>query len=317
MSTPGQSSNRPSVVALLYPGCISYDVSLIAELVSRQYAVQTATSTGGSLTEGTGLPLLVHAAFSEIDLNTCQALLVPGGDATAAVSDKKLTSLIQTAHARGIFILAIGDAEKILRAAGLKFPNLNNLAEIYTVEDTIIVARAEGSIDAAIELSARLGVTDARFVTRTKDHYRGLLGRKIRALALALIKDADGRYLLHKMFDNKLKQVFYRPVGGGVDFHEPARLSIAREIREELGYEISVDELVQTFENIFVIEDLKGHEMVSVFRARFKDQSAYDFDELEIFESGKSVAKAVWKTPAEIKAEGSALYPVGIEALLK
>ena len=308
---------RQTVFALFYPGCVSYDVALAAELLSRKYEIKNATADGRPLAPASGLPLSVQATFGDVDLNNCRALLLPGGDAQNAAVSADLLELLQNARAKGVFILVIGEAITFLRQAGFTLPDLTALTEMYAVGQNVLIAKAEGSIDAAAELAARLDVLDAKFVTRTKDHYRGLLGKKIRALALALIKDDQNRYLFHRMFDAKRKQTFYRPVGGGIDFHEPASAAILREIREELGYDIIVEDLVSTFENIFVIEDLKGHEMVWVFRARFKDKAVYARPELQIQESGKSVGMAVWKTLAQIKAEGSALYPVGIDSFLE
>ncbi len=112
------------------------------------------------------------------------------------------------------------------------------------------------------------------------------------------------------------KDTFYRPLGGGIEFHESGRVAIEREIDEELGLKVSVKSLVATFENIFVYEGKRGHEIVMLFDAEFENPKDYDRVEIDIVESGKVISKAVWRSVEEIKAEGAKLYPAGIEDTL-
>jgi ADP-ribose pyrophosphatase YjhB (NUDIX family) len=81
------------------------------------------------------------------------------------------------------------------------------------------------------------------------------------------------------------KETFYRPLGGGIEFHETGKVAVEREIQEELGLKIIVHKLVETFENIFEYEGKPG------------------------LESGKTISKAVWRSVDEIHSEGAKLYP--------
>lgn len=90
-----------------------------------------------------------------------------------------------------------------------------------------------------------------------------------------------------------------------------------REIEEELGLKVQVNKLAATFENIFVYEGKPGHEIVLLFETRFVDPGNYRHQELDIVESGKVISKAVWRSVDEIRSEGSKLYPIGIEKVLK
>lgn len=153
-------------------------------------------------------------------------------------------------------------------------------------------------------------------VGRLKKYYRGTLGRKIRPLALALLKNKKGQMLLHKAYDSLKKETFYRPLGGGIEFRESGKMPVEREINEELRLKVTAHRLVETFENIFSYESKPGHEIVMLFETEFKDAKNYDCIEIDIVESGKVISKAVWRTVEEIRSEGSKLYPAGIEKLL-
>ena len=140
---------------------------------------------------------------------------------------------------------------------------------------------------------------------------------KIRPLALALLKNKKGQMLLHKAYDSLKKETFYRPLGGGIEFHESGKVAIEREINEELGLKVKVHNLVGTFENIFVYEGRPGHEIVMLFETEFQDAKNYDRTEMDIVEGGQVISQAVWRTIDEIQAEGAKLYPLGIEKVLK
>ena len=122
--------------------------------------------------------------------------------------------------------------------------------------------------------------------------------------------------LLHKAYDTLKKETFYRPLGGGIEFQESGKLAIEREIDEELGLKVKVNNLVETFENIFVYEGKPGHEIVMLFETEFQDIKYYDRTEIDIVESGKVISQAVWRTVEEIQVEGAKLYPSGIEKVL-
>ena len=141
--------------------------------------------------------------------------------------------------------------------------------------------------------------------------------KRIRALALALIQNSDSQYLLHQGFDKIKDETFYRPLGGGIDFYETGKEAVQREIMEELSEQVTVSELVCTFENLFTFEGKKGHEIILLYKAQFKKKATYKVDEFDIVERSGVVGKAVWRSLAQIKNEKAPLYPVGLEELLR
>jgi hypothetical protein len=85
---------------------------------------------------------------------------------------------------------------------------------------------------------------------------------------------------------------------------------------EELSQEIHVGRMISSFENIFTFGGQSGHEIIMLFTADFIDKSVYEMKELDIFESGMPIAKAVWRSLSEIKDEGSKIYPDGLDRVI-
>jgi len=138
----------------------------------------------------------------------------------------------------------------------------------------------------------------------------------IRPLALALLKRKDGRFLLHEAYDRVKDEKFYRPLGGGIEFGEPAKEALEREFLEEIKKEIKVSSKKYVFENIFTFEGVKGHQIILIFESSFTKETDYN-QEYEIDESGKIVGKAVWRNLAEIENEEAHLYPLGLNKIFQ
>lgn len=240
---------KESVIVLLYPGCISFEVALAAELLSEKYEILNATPDGRGLPDSTtGLPLKTHLSYSEVNLENCKAILVPGGNPEILIHNKEVDQILRQARDRNLLIAGICAGPSVLAKAGILKgkriahgygpEQLNFLKDIFdeviltneqfVVDGNIITAKPEAHIDFAVEIGCRLDVVDASKSGRLKEYYRGTLGRKIRPLALALLKNEKGQLLLHKAFDSSKKETFYRPLGGGIEFHESGKVAIER-----------------------------------------------------------------------------------------
>ena len=324
------------VIVTLYPGCISFEVALAAELLSKKYQIFNATPDGQDLTDSTGLSLKARLSYAEVKIEDCRAILVPGGNPDGLIQNKEIDRILIEANQAGLLIGGICAGPSVLGKAGILrgrkiahgygpkqleylkdiFRDVTLTNELVVVDGNIITAKPEAHIDFAVEIGCRLDVVDASKSGRLKEYYRGTLGRKIRPLALALLKNEKGQMLLHKAYDSLKKETFYRPLGGGIEFHESGKIAVERELDEELGLKVMVHKLVETFENIFVYEGKPGHEIVMLFETEFKDPRNYDRAEIDIVESGKVISQAVWRTVEEIRSEGAKLYPAGIEKVL-
>jgi 8-oxo-dGTP pyrophosphatase MutT (NUDIX family) len=118
--------------------------------------------------------------------------------------------------------------------------------------------------------------------------------------------------LVAEYFDPSKQQVFYRPLGGAIEFGERGADALAREMREELGAQVQDLRYLTTFENIFVYNGRRGHEIVLVYEGEFADPTYYKQSRLPGKEDDDTPLAVVWK-PLTFFQKGSApLYPDGL-----
>ncbi len=100
---------------------------------------------------------------------------------------------------------------------------------------------------------------------------------RVRPLALGIFRQGD-RTFVTKGYDPVKDQVFYRPLGGGIDFGERGADTVVRELKEEIGAEVTDLRYLATFENIFTYAGKPGHEIILLYEGRFADPSWYERD---------------------------------------
>lgn len=135
---------------------------------------------------------------------------------------------------------------------------------------------------------------------------------EVRRVALAWI-EKKGKYLFAESFDTVKNEVFYRPLGGGIDDGEDGQQAILREIKEEIGYAIKVIKKLGELENIYTFNGRPGHEIDVIYSAEFIDQAPYDMDEIPKHDGYSK--KAVWLSVNEMTDK--IIYPSGIEKFVK
>ncbi len=91
--------------------------------------------------------------------------------------------------------------------------------------------------------------------------YHGPMHQPIETIARGLIR-SGGRVLLCK----SVKHAYHYLPGGHIEFGEPARQALAREIREECGLDCAVGPLLVTEEQIFTQKGKNRHEITLIFR---------------------------------------------------
>ena len=138
----------------------------------------------------------------------------------------------------------------------------------------------------------------------------------IRPLAICVFRNGD-RILVGEGYDSVKRETFYRPIGGGVHFGEHSREGLAREIREELGAEVTDLEFIGAIENIFTCDGQPGHEIVMVYDGKLTDSSLYEREYLDGCEEGGLRFRAVWKSLAEFGDGEPPLYPEGLLEMLR
>jgi ADP-ribose pyrophosphatase YjhB (NUDIX family) len=138
---------------------------------------------------------------------------------------------------------------------------------------------------------------------------------RIRPLALAIIRDGE-RILVFEGLDRLKNQRFYRPLGGGIEFGERGADTIMRELKEEMGADVTDVRYLGTLENVFTYEDKPGHEIVLLFEARLVHAKWRAQERFECKESDKEPFVAVWKSISELRAGPVPVYPEGLLEML-
>jgi 8-oxo-dGTP pyrophosphatase MutT (NUDIX family) len=137
----------------------------------------------------------------------------------------------------------------------------------------------------------------------------------IRPLALGIVWRGDA-LLVFEGYDRVKDEVFYRPLGGGIEFGEYSQQAILREFREELGAELNGLRYMATLENIFTCDGQGGHEIVLLYEATLADPSFYEREAFTVHEESERFV-ARWVPLRRFVAEGLLLYPDGLLELLK
>ena len=135
----------------------------------------------------------------------------------------------------------------------------------------------------------------------------------IRPLALAAVR--NGSRVLVQDYAATGGEPSYRPLGGAVDFGELAADAAVREMREELGAEITDVRLLGVLENIYVKNEKDWHEIVFMFEARFVDASLEAAERLVGMEADGDRIEAIWLDVS--KPPDLPLYPDGLLELLR
>ena len=147
---------------------------------------------------------------------------------------------------------------------------------------------------------------------------------KVRAIAICIFSH-NSHILVAEGYDEVKKQLFYRPLGGTIEFSEYGHQTIHREIREELNLGVKNIRYLGTLENVFTYNGKLGHEIVLVFDGEFEAEFPYTQKALHGMEDTLEPIKAVWMSPDEFGNliaskhinNRPPLYPTGLLELLK
>ncbi len=137
---------------------------------------------------------------------------------------------------------------------------------------------------------------------------------RIRPKAICVFRNA-GHILVIPLRDSGKQQDFCVTVGGGIEYGERSWETIIREVKEELGADISAVQFLGVLENIFIYEGVPGHELVFVYDATLNDATLYSKSILDGDEEGYPF-KAHWQPLADFAPGRSILYPEGLYQLL-
>jgi 8-oxo-dGTP pyrophosphatase MutT (NUDIX family) len=136
----------------------------------------------------------------------------------------------------------------------------------------------------------------------------------IRPIAICVCRHGD-RILVAEAHDTVKGRMFYRPLGGTIEFGERGEDAVRREFREELGADLLEVRYLGMLENIFTYEGLPGHEIVLVYDGLLCDPALYDKGHLAGDEMGTPF-EAVCKRLEEFGPGKPPVYPEGLLEML-
>jgi ADP-ribose pyrophosphatase YjhB (NUDIX family) len=136
---------------------------------------------------------------------------------------------------------------------------------------------------------------------------------KIRTIVLGIFLHED-RLLVFRGDDPARDVVFYRPLGGGIEFGERSADALVREMREELGAEVTSVRYLGMLENIFTHMGKRGHEIVLLYAARFADSAFYTRQAWTGDDNGLPIP-VLWKPLTDFR-DGDLLVPRELLAFL-
>ena len=130
---------------------------------------------------------------------------------------------------------------------------------------------------------------------------------KIRLLALGLIRDRD-RLFMSQGYDSRKKEIFYRVMGGGVDFGEYSRDALQREFKEEIEAELTNIKYLGCIENIFIFDGKERHELIQLYKCDFADPKFYEIEKLAFWEKERKKT-ALWVSIDRFKSGELKIVP--------
>ena len=140
---------------------------------------------------------------------------------------------------------------------------------------------------------------------------------RIRPIVIGVFWRDDAILVFESREPDSRGQIFYRPLGGSIEFGEYGHQTLARELREEIGAEVENVRYLGLNENLFRAPDgRRAHEIVLVYEADLADKALYEKDEMLVVEDTGATFKAFWKSLAFFQRAEAPLYPNGLLELL-
>src|SRR5918996_4389604 len=138
---------------------------------------------------------------------------------------------------------------------------------------------------------------------------------QIRPIALCVFHH-NNRILVFEGYDKVKDEIFYRPLGGGIEFGEKGTDAIRRELKEEINVDITDLEYLGMLENIYTFNGGSYHEVVLVYNGALVKVGLYEQAMILGKEANGDDIRATWKELDEFKEGKSILYPPGLLEIL-
>lgn len=129
--------------------------------------------------------------------------------------------------------------------------------------------------------------------------------KEIRPIVLG-VAIKDNKLLVEEGIDTKKNEIFYRCLGGGIEFLEKSEDALEREFMEELNIHIDVGKFLGLSENIFEYNGKKAHELVFFYEIIISDDDYKT--EYTIIDNDRTFT-AKWINIEDFKSGKYILYP--------
>ncbi|MHC4472029.1 MAG: DJ-1/PfpI family protein [Planctomycetota bacterium] len=185
-------------LAILYPGCVAFEIGLALELLSEELPVEAAGPAGVPRVACAGLLVEPHLSFAEVRVSDYRAVIVPGGDPESIMRDAAVDDVLREADERGLLIggicagVLVLAKSRILRGRRIThnytldhgpreivaaterfFEGAVNTEEPLVVDGNVITAMPAAYVEFAVSIAERLGLCDAGRAAGLLEYYRG------------------------------------------------------------------------------------------------------------------------------------------------
>lgn len=132
--------------------------------------------------------------------------------------------------------------------------------------------------------------------------------KEIRPIVLG-IAIKNNKILVGEGFDTSKNELFYRCLGGGIEFLEKSDDALKREFLEEINVNISTKELLGVSENIFTYNGKSAHELIFFYSIDISDE---DYKNEYVINDDCGKYKAKWIDINDFRNKNKILYPLDI-----
>ena len=129
--------------------------------------------------------------------------------------------------------------------------------------------------------------------------------KEIRPVVLGIVRK-DNKILVSKGYDKVKCEVFYRNIGGGIEFLQNSKEALKREFKEELNIDINVGEFLGISENIFKYNGKNAHELILFYNVSIKET---DYKESYHIIDDNCETDAMWIDVNKFKDKELKIYP--------
>jgi 8-oxo-dGTP pyrophosphatase MutT (NUDIX family) len=141
--------------------------------------------------------------------------------------------------------------------------------------------------------------------------------QRIRSIALAIIRRDDRILVFESRERDAQGRIFYRPLGGSIEFGEYGYQALARELQEELSAKLEHVRYFGLCENLFQAPSgERAHEIVLLYEADLVDKSLYQKEEMLAVEDSGATFRVLWKPLSFFQRGDAPLYPDGLLEML-